>query len=77
LNRIVKIIRGKRGYFIQREDADLIWDYGLKQFRYRTEHMSRKALISEIEGYWDSDVMFPINASEEVLNEIEKQLNKK
>ena len=77
MNRIIKIIRGKRGYFIQREGAELRYDYKTKQQLYQTEHISRKALLSELEGYWDSDVMYPINASEEVLNEIAKQLNKK
>ena len=72
MSRIVKIIKGKRGYFIQREDAKIYYDKKSRQAMYDTSFISTKKLIAELREQFEDG--YPISASEEVLKELEKKL---
>jgi len=73
MSRIVKIIKGKKGYFIQREDAPIYYSKEFRQAMYKTSFISSKKLIAELKEQFEEG--YPINASDEVLKELEKKLN--
>ena len=80
MSKIVKIIKGKRGFFVQREDAKLIYDYKLRQQMYKTEFITNKVLIAELEKQWnetDGLLSHPISADIEILNKLSKIIERK
>ena len=74
MSRIAKVIKGKKGYFIQREDAKISYDWKTKQFLYDTEFISEKALAAALKKQFEKG--YPISADPKVLKALEKLLDK-
>ena len=72
--RISKIIKGKRGYFIQRSDAQIVFDKKLKQHVYETEFITTDKLVDELREQFEEG--YPISADEKVLKELQKLIDK-
>ena len=70
MSRISKIIKGKKGYFIQRQDAQLIFDKKLKQHIYETEFIKTDKLVEELREQFEEG--YPISADEKVLKELSR-----
>jgi hypothetical protein len=74
MRRIAKVIKGKKGYFIQRDDAKINYDYKTKQFLYESEFITTGKLIKELKEQFDEG--YPISADPKVLKSLEKLLDK-
>ena len=70
MSRISKIIKGKKGYFVQRSDAQLIFDKKLKQHVYETEFIKTAKLVEELREQFEEG--YPISADEKVLEELSR-----
>lgn len=74
MSKISKIIRGKRGYFIQRQDAQMHFDKKLKQHVYDSEFITIKKLVAELKEQFEEG--YPISADEKVLKELQKLIER-
>ena len=74
MSRITKIIKGGKGFFIQRQDAQLIFDKKLKQHVYETEFIKTDKLVQELREQFEEG--YPISADEKVLKELQKLIDK-
>ncbi len=78
MNRITKIIKGKKGgYFVQRENSEFVYNYKKRTNDKESYFLTQEELFKELEEQWEDEYMLSISASEEILKEINKYFKKK